>query len=423
MGTGNINMERRVVITGLGAITPLGTRVETIWEQLCRGVSGIDTLTRFDTTDFQVRIAGEARDFVPEDYLDKREMRRADRFVQYALAASQEAMQDAGLHITATNAERVGVYIGTAFGGLESVEAVHLQLLEKGPNRVSPLFPAIVLGNLASGQVSIRFGASGPNNSSGTACAAGAHSIGESLHLIRRGAADVMITGGTEAVITPVAISSFGNMRALSTHNEAPQAASRPFDRDRNGFVMAEGAGILILEDLQHARRRGAHIYAEIIGYGSAGDAHHLTAPCPDGTGAARCMQYALHDAGLSADAVDYINAHATSTPAGDVAETIAIKTVFKARAHAIPISATKSMTGHLLGAAGAVEAIFTILALRDALLPPTINQQHPDPACDLDYVPNVARQAPIRTAMCNAFGFGGTNACLLFRAFDEDNL
>jgi 3-oxoacyl-[acyl-carrier-protein] synthase II len=411
-------MDRRVVVTGLGAVTPLGIQIDTVWERICHGASGINTITRFDTTDFPVRIAGEAWDFVPEQYLDKRDIRRTDRFVQFALAASQEAIQDAGLSITNANADRVGVYIGTAFGGLESLEAVHKQLLEKGPNRVSPLFPAIVLGNLAAGQVSMRFGACGPNNSSVTACAAGAHSIGEAFHIIGRGAADVMIAGGTEAVITPLAVSAFGNMRALSTRNEAPQEASRPFERDRDGFVMAEGAGILLLEELQHARRRGARIYAEIVGYGSAADAYHLTAPCPDGAGAVRCIQNALRDANLSADVVDHINAHATSTPAGDMAETLAIKTVFKARAHAIPISATKSMTGHLLGAAGAVESIFTILALRDGLLPPTINHQHPDPACDLDYVPNAVRQATVRTAMCNAFGFGGTNAALLFRKF-----
>jgi 3-oxoacyl-[acyl-carrier-protein] synthase II len=412
-------VERRVVITGLGAITPCGTRIDTLWEQIRNGVSGIGAITRFDTSDFPVHFAGEARDFHPEHYLDKRDIRRTDRFVQFALAASQEAIEDAGVTITETNADRVGVYIGTAFGGLESLEAVHRQLLEKGPNRVSPLFAAIVLGNLASGQVSIRFGAGGPNNSSVTACAAGAHSIGEAFHLISRGAADVMIAGGTEAVITPLAVSSFSNMRALSTRNEAPQEASRPFDGNRDGFVMAEGAGILILEELQHAHRRGAHIYAEIIGYGSASDAYHLTAPCPDGAGAARCMRNALQDAGLSADAMDYINAHATSTPAGDVAETEGIKHVFKARAHTIPISATKSMTGHLLGAAGAVESILTILALHKGILPPTINYQHPDPACDLDYVPNEARQVSIQTAMCNAFGFGGTNASLVFRAFD----
>ena len=401
-------MDRRVVVTGLGAVTPLGIRIDTIWDQICHGISGIDTITRFDTHDFSVRIAGEARGFAPEDYLDKREIRRTDRFVQFAMAAAQASITDADLSITEANAHRVGVYIGTAFGGLESLEAVHRQLLEKGPNRVSPLFPAVVLGNLASGHVSIRFGACGPNNSSVTACAAGSHAIGEACHLIVRGAADVMITGGTEAVITPLAVSTFGNMRALSTRNDVPQEACRPFDRERDGFVMAEGAGILILEELQHAHRRGARIYAELIGYGSAGDAHHLTAPCPDGAGAARCMLSALQDAGLSADAVDHINAHATSTPAGDVAETLAIKMVFKARAHAIPISATKSMTGHLLGAAGAVGSIFTVLALRDGILPPTINHRHPDPDCDLDYVPNDARQVPIRTAMCNAFGFGG---------------
>jgi 3-oxoacyl-[acyl-carrier-protein] synthase II len=412
-------MDRRVVITGLGAVTPLGLQITTIWDQICGGVSGIGPITRFDTSDFEVRIAGEARDFSPADYLDKRDIRRTDRFVHFALGAAQEAMQDAALEVTEADAHRVGVYIGTAFGGLGSLETVHRQLLEKGPNRVSPLFPAIVLGNLASGHVSIRFGASGPNNSSVTACAAGAHSIGEAFHLITRDAADVMITGGTEAVITPLAVSTFGNMRALSTRNDSPQSASRPFDCDRDGFVMSEGAGILILEELQHARRRGATIYAEVIGYGSAGDAYHLTAPCPDGAGAARCMGNALRDASLSPDAVDYINAHATSTPAGDVAETLAIKTVFKARAHDIPISATKSMTGHLLGAAGAVESIFTVLALRDGILPPTINHQQPSPDCDLDYIPNKARQIPIRTAMCNAFGFGGTNAALLFRTFD----
>jgi 3-oxoacyl-[acyl-carrier-protein] synthase II len=412
-------MDRRVVVTGLGAITSLGTTVDAFWERACQGVSGIGAITRFDASDFPVRIAGEAREFVPERYLDKRDIRRADRFVQFALAASQEAVQDAELAIEEAMADRVGVYIGTAFGGLESLETVHKQLLTKGPNRVSPLFPAMVLGNLAAGQVSIRYGARGPNNSSVTACAAGAHSLGEAYHLICRGAAEVMIAGGTEAVITPLAISTFGNMRALSARNHAPQEASRPFDRDRDGFVMAEGAGILVLEELQHARRRGARVYAEVIGYGSSGDAHHLTAPCPDGAGAARCMLAALQDAGLSADAVDYINAHATSTPAGDAAETRGIKAVFKTRAQAIPISATKSMTGHLLGAAGAVESILTILALRDGVLPPTINYQHPEPNCDLDYVPNQGRQTPIRTALCNAFGFGGTNASLLFRKFD----
>jgi 3-oxoacyl-[acyl-carrier-protein] synthase II len=411
-------MERRVVITGLGAITPLGIRIDTIWKRLCQGMSGIDTITRFDPTDFPVKIAGEVRDFAPEAYLDKRDIRRSDRFVQFALAAAQEAMQDAGCTITSANADRVGVYIGTAFGGLESVEAVHTQLLEKGPHRVSPTFPAMVLGNLAAGQVSIRFGAAGPNNSSVTACAAGAHALGEALHLIGRDAADVIIAGGTEAVITPLALSAFANMRALSTRSSAPQEASRPFERDRDGFVMAEGAGILILEELQHARRRGAHIYAELVGYGSASDAYHLTAPCPDGAGAARCMQNALRDAGLSPDAIEYINAHATATPAGDKSETLAIKNVFKARAHAIPISATKSMTGHLLGAAGAVGSIFTILALRDGILPPTINYQQPDPECDLDYVPNKARQVVVRTAMCNAFGFGSTNASLIFRTY-----
>ncbi len=412
-------MERRIVITGLGAVTPLGIRIGTIWERLCCGVSGIDTISRFDTTDFDAQIAGEVRDFVPENYLDRRELRRTDRFVQFALAAAQDAVDDAALAVTSANAHRVGVYIGSAFGGLASFEDVHRTLLSKGPQRVSPLFPAIVLSNLASGQVSIRFGAAGPNNSSSTACAAGAHSIGEALHLIRRDAADAIIAGGTEAVITPLAVSAFGNMRALSTCNDNPQAASRPFDYKRDGFVMAEGAGVLILEELQHARRRGAHIYAEVIGYGSAGDAHHITAPCPDGAGAARCMHSALQDAGISVDAMDYINAHATSTPAGDAAESQAIQNVFKANAHTIPISATKSMTGHLLGAAGAVESIFTVLTLCHGVLPPTINYEAPDPQCNLDYVPNKARERPVRTAMSNAFGFGGTNASLIFRTYD----
>jgi len=412
-------MERRVVITGIGAITPLGLTIETIWANICAGVSGIGPITRFDPAKFPAQIAGEVRDFVPEHYMDKRDIRRTDRFVHLSLAATQEAVQDAGLSITENMADRVGVYIGTAFGGLESLESVHTTLLEKGPNRVSPLFPAMVLGNLAAGHVSMRFGATGPNNSSVTACAAGAHSIGEAFHIICRGAADVMMAGGTEAVITPLAVSTFGNMRALSPNTAAPQEASRPFDRERNGFVMAEGAGTLILEELQHARRRGARIYGEILGYGSAGDAYHLTAPSPDGAGAARCMINALRDASVSAESVDYINAHATSTPAGDAAETMAIKTVFKARAATLPVSSTKSMTGHTLGAAGAVESIFTLLALYHGILPPTINYQYPDPECDLDYVPNSARQVKIRMAMCNSFGFGGTNAALLFRAFD----
>lgn len=413
-------MERRVVITGLGAVTPLGTTIKTTWERLCAGVSGVDVIRRFDASDFPAKIAGEVHAFDAEHYINKHDLRRMDRFVQFALAASQDALDDAGLVITEENGERVGVYIGTAFGGLESLEAVHKTLLEKGPNRVSPLFPAMVLGNLAAGHVSMRFGAVGPNNSSVTACAAGAHSLGESLHLILRGAADVMLAGGTEAVITPLAVSTFGNMRALSPQTTVPQAASRPFDRERDGFVMAEGAGILVLEELQHARRRGAHIYAELLGYGSAADAHHLTAPSPDGAGAARCMAHALRDANISADAVEHINAHATSTIAGDAAETMAIKAVFKERAYAIPISATKSMTGHMLGAAGAVEAIFTTLALYHGVLPPTINYQHPDPDCDLDYTPNTARDVSIRTALCNSFGFGGTNASLLFRTFDD---
>ena len=412
-------MDRRVVVTGLGAMTPLGTEIDTIWQRLCRGESGIGPITRFDATAYPAHIAGEVREFDPAQYLDKHDIRRTDRFCQLAIAAGQEAVNDAGLDIDEGTGHRTGVYIGSAMGGLESLETVHGVLLEKGPKRVSPLFPAMLLGNLAAGHVSMRFGATGPNNSSVTACAAGAHSIGEAFHTILRGAADVMIAGGAEATITPLAISSFGNMRALSPQADAPAKASRPFDRERDGFVMSEGAAVVILEELQHARRRGAPVHAELVGYGSASDAHHVTAPPPDGAGAASCMAAALQDAGLSPDAVDYVNAHATSTPVGDVSETMAIKSVFKDRAYSLPISATKSMTGHMLGAAGAIESIFTILALRQGILPPTINYEYQDPRCDLDYVPNKARQAALRVAMSNAFGFGGTNASLVFRAFD----
>ena len=411
--------ERRVVVTGLGAMTPLGTSVDTVWQRVCRGESGIGPISRFDSTGYPARIAGEVRDFDAAKYLDKHDVRRSDRFCQLAIAASQEAVDEAGLDLEKGVGDRTGVYIGSAMGGLESIETVHTVLMEKGPRRVSPMFPAMLLGNLAAGHVSMRFGATGPNNSSVTACAAGAHSIGEAFHTIMRGAADVMIAGGTEATITPLAISAFGNMRALSPQAEAPAVASRPFDKERDGFVMSEGAAVLVLEELQHAKRRGASIHAELVGYGSASDAHHITAPPPNGAGAAACMAAALHDAGLSADSVDYINAHATSTPVGDAAETEAIKSVFKDRAYSLPVSATKSMTGHMLGAAGAVESIFTILALRVGVLPPTINYEHPDPSCDLDYVPNQARQASPRVAISNAFGFGGTNACLVFRAFD----
>ena len=412
-------MDRRVVVTGLGAMTPLGTSVDAVWKRVCQGESGIGPITRFDSTGYPACIAGEVRDFDAARYLDKHDVRRSDRFCQLAIAASHEAANDAGLNTEKGAGDRTGVYIGSAMGGLESIETVHTVLMEKGPRRVSPMFPAMLLGNLAAGHVSMRLGATGPNNSSVTACAAGAHSIGEAFHTITRGAADVMIAGGTEATITPLAISAFGNMRALSPESETPTGASRPFDRERDGFVMSEGAAVLVLEELQHAKRRGASIHAELVGYGSASDAHHITAPPPDGAGAAACMAAALRDAGLSADAVDYVNAHATSTPVGDAAETMAIKSVFKDRAYSLPVSATKSMTGHMLGAAGAVESIFTVLALRCGVLPPTINYEHPDPSCDLDYVPNEAREASLRVAISNAFGFGGTNASLVFRAFD----
>jgi len=406
------------VVTGVGLVSPVGMGTQANWDALCAGTSGIGPITRFDASAFSTRFAGEVKNFDPLQFIEKKELKKMDIFIQFAIAASQFAIDDARLTIGPELAPRVGVFIGSGIGGFTTIEEQHSAYLEGGPRKISPFFIPSAIINLAAGQVSIRFGAQGPNNSSSTACAAGAHSIGEALHLIRRDAADVMIAGGTEAVITPLAVGAFGNMKALSTRNDDPKAASRPFDQERDGFVMAEGAGVLILEELQHALRRGAPIHAEVLGYGSASDAHHITAPCPDGAGAARCMLSALRDAGISADAIDYINAHATSTPAGDAAETAAIKQVFKANAHTLPISATKSMTGHLLGAAGAVESIFTVLAVREKLLPPTINLKTPDPQCDLDYVPNQARSVAIRTAMSNAFGFGGTNASLVFRSY-----
>ena len=413
-------MRRRVVVTGMGMVSPLGTGVEKSWQALIQGKSGVASITKFDATGFDTRIAAEVKDFVPENFIDKKEMKRMDIFIQYAMAASVLAMEDSGLKITPANADRVGVVVGAGLGGLTTIEAFHKILLERGPGRISPFFIPSLIVNEAPGQISMRFGAKGPNASVVTACATGNHNIGDAWRLIQRGDADAIISGGVEATVTPLAVSGFNAMKALSTRNDEPEKASRPFDKARDGFVMGEGSGILILEELTSALDRGAKIYAEIIGYGLTGDAYHITAPAPDGEGAARCMQMALKDSGISPEEVDYINAHGTSTYYNDIYETLAIKSVFKEHARKLAISSTKSMTGHLLGGAGGVEAIFTILTLFHGIIPPTINYETPDPECDLDYVPNEARKADVRVAISNSFGFGGTNAVLAFRKFER---
>jgi len=410
---------RRVVVTGLGAVTPLGTGVEKTWRGLCAGESGVRRITRFDPTGYPVQIAAEVTDFNPADFIDKKEIKKMDLFIHYAVGASQMAVDDAGLKITDENADRVGVYIGAGIGGLPAIEHYHKIFWEKGPDRISPFFIPMVIINLASGQVAIRFGARGPNSCAVTACATGNHCIGDAFRIIQRGEADVMLAGGSEAATTPLCLAGFAAARALSRRNDDPQRASRPFDRDRDGFVLGEGAGVLVLEELETARRRGARIYSELVGYAMTSDAHHITAPPDDGYGAVRCMELALKDAGLSKDDVGYINAHATSTFA-DKIETKAIKQVFGERAYQIPVSSTKSVTGHLLGAAGGVEAIFSVLAIHRGMIPPTINLDHPDPECDLDYVPGKARPASVSVALSNAFGFGGVNSCLLFKRLES---
>lgn len=411
-------MERRVVATGLGLITPLGIGVEESWSALCAGKSGIAEITRFDASDFNTKIAGEVKDFHAQDFLPKKEARRTESFIAYAVAASRMALEDSGLVIDSSNAERVGVLTGCGLGGLLMLEQTSRTLDKKGPRRVSPFFIPMMIGNMAPGMISIHLGAKGPNSSIATACAAGTHAIGEAYKIIKTGAADAMITGGVESVITPTCVAGFNAMKALSTRNEEPQKASRPFDRDRDGFVVGEGGGILVLESLDRALARHARIYAEIIGYGMSGDGFHMTAPSPDGEGAARCMTASLVDAGIAYTEIDYINAHGTSTPLNDLYETIAVKSVFKEKAPLIPISSTKSMTGHLLGAAGGVETVFTVLTINDNVIPPTINLDNPDPECDLDYVPNVSRKTNVRTAMTNSFGFGGTNATLILKEY-----
>jgi 3-oxoacyl-[acyl-carrier-protein] synthase II len=400
-------------------VTPLGSGAEKTWKALCVGKSGIGRISRFDTTNFQTKIAGEVKDFDPEDFLDKKQVRRMDSFVHYCMASTIMAMEDSKLEVANQDAERIGVLIGTGLGGLPTLEKNHTLLIEGGPKKISPFFIPMMIANMAPGQIAIHFGVKGPNTCVVTACAAGSHAIGDSFKLIQRGDADIVITGGTEATITPLNIGGFNAMKAISTNNDEPEKASRPFDKNRDGFVPAEGAGTIILEELELALKRGANIYAEIVGYGLTGDAFHITAPDPQGSGAARCMKMALNDAKILPYEVDYINAHGTSTPLNDTIETIAIKTVFNEYSKKVPVSSTKSMTGHLLGAAGGVEAVFTILTIRDGIIPPTINYETPDPDCDLDYVPNVARKADVKIAVSNSFGFGGTNATLVFKRFE----
>ncbi len=412
-------MDRRVVVSGLGCVSPLGLTAEQTWENCLAGRSGIGPITRFDTAGMKVRIAGEVKGFDGTAYAQKKELKKMDTFIQYAVAAASMALADAGYEIPEDEADRVGVYIGAGMGGLPEIERQHSQLLEAGPRRVSPFFIPMAIANLAPGYVAILTGAKGPNLSIVTACATGTHSIGEAWHAILRGDADVMLAGGVESTITPLAVAGFASMRALSTRNDEPERASRPFDKDRDGFVMGEGGAVLVLEELAHAKARGARIYAELAGYGASCDAYHITAPDPQGDGAARCIQAALRSAGLSPDEVDYVNAHGTGTPFNDYYETLALKRVFADHARELWVSSTKSMTGHLLGAAGSVEAVFSALAVRDQVAPPTINQDTPDPDCDLDYVPNQAREGEIGVALSNSFGFGGTNASLVMRRFE----
>ena len=407
---------RRVVVTGLGITSPLGTGLEKNWDALTNGRSGIGPITHFDATDFPVKFAGEVRDLSLDDFIDKKEARKMDLFIHYALAAATMALEDSGLEINQDNAERVGVVVGSGMGGLPSIEKYHGAFLEGGYRKISPFFIPMSIINLAAGQISIKHGAKGPNIAPVSACATGTHAIGDAFRMIQRGDADAVISGGAESTVCPLGIGGFSVMKALSTRNEDPLAASRPFDKNRDGFVMGEGSGIVILEEYESAKKRGAKIYGEVLGYGLTADAYHLTAPSPGGEGAARCMQMALDTAGLNPEDVDYINAHGTSTPFNDLYETIAIKSVFGDHARKLMISSTKSMTGHLLGAAGGVEAIFSLLAISRGVVPPTINYTEPDPECDLDYVPNEARQSDLKVAISNSLGFGGTNATILFR-------
>ncbi|TVX97709.1 beta-ketoacyl-ACP synthase II [Cohnella terricola] len=412
-------MTQRVVVTGMGVVTALGSDLPTFWNNLLEGKSGVSQIEAFDTTDYTTKIAAEIKGFDPSLYnIDKKESRKMDRFVQFGVAASQLAIEDAKLEIGANaDPERVGVIVGSGIGGLGTWEDQHTTLMEKGPRRVSPFFIPMMIANMASGQISMITGAKGPNTAAVSACATGTHSIGDSFKMIQRGDADVMICGGAEATIRPIGMAGFCAMRAMSTRNDEPEKASRPFDVDRDGFVMGEGAGVLILESLEHAQARGARIYAEVIGYGMSGDAYHMTDPDPDG--AARCMKKAINDAGIEPATIQYINAHGTSTGAGDKSETTAIKKTFGDHAYKVAVSSTKSMTGHLLGAAGGVEAVILGLTLQNGTIPPTINLDNPDPECDLDYVPNKPRKADVQVALSNSFGFGGHNATIIMRKFE----
>jgi 3-oxoacyl-[acyl-carrier-protein] synthase II len=411
---------RRVVVTGIGLVSSLGIGTEANWTALTAGTSGVGTITKFDASGFATQIASEVRDFDPLQFIEKKDVKKMDVFIQYAIAAAQFAVDDAQLVVTPETATRVGVFIASGIGGFTTIEREHRALLEGGPRKISPFFIPSAIINLAAGQVSIRFGAKGPNSSTCTACSASAHAIGDAYEIIRRGAADVMIAGGSEAAITPMGIGGFGALRALSTRNDEPRRASRPFDKDRDGFIVGEGAGVIILEEYERARKRGAQMYGELVGYGMSADAYHITAPSEDGDGACRVMREAVASAGVDLSAIDYINAHGTSTPHGDRIETIAIRRCFGEHAGALAVSSTKSMTGHLLGAAGGLEAGITLLAVRHQLAPPTINLDDADAECDLDYVPNVARPMSIEYALSNSFGFGGTNAALLFKRIDE---
>lgn len=411
-------MRRRVVVTGIGCITPVGIGKKAFWDSIVRGVSGVSYITKFDTTDYPTKIAAEVKDFNPEEYLDKKECKRMDKFAQFAVAATKLALDDGKIDVKEINPNRFGVVLGSGVGGIETLEVEHKKLLARGAKRVSPLFIPMMISNMAAGQVSMFFGAKGPNKTVVTACASATNAIGEAFRLIERGDSDIIVTGGTEASITPLSIAGFCSMKALSTNNDNPQGASRPFDKDRDGFVMGEGAGIIILESLEHAQNRNAEIYAEIVGYGMSADAYHITSPDPEASGAAKAMKYAIEDANITYEDISYINAHGTSTYYNDKFETIAIKKVFKERAYNIPISSTKSMTGHLLGAAGGIEGIVCALAVKNNIVPPTINYKNSDPECDLDYVPNKARNMEVNYALSNSLGFGGHNATIIFKKF-----
>jgi 3-oxoacyl-[acyl-carrier-protein] synthase II len=416
-------MNNRVVITGCGVVSSLGQDIPTFWNNLLTGKSGVSHIESFDVSEYVTKIAAEVKDFNPEDYMDKKDVKRADRFAQFGVAAAKLAIQHAKLEINEDNAHRVGTYVGSGIGGLQTWEEQHKILLNKGPKRVSPFFIPMMIANMASGLVSIMTGAKGPNSASISACATGTHAIGDAYHIIKRGHADAMIAGGTEATIRPTGLAGFNSARALSTRNDEPERASRPFDAERDGFVMGEGAGVVILESLDHALKRGATIIAEVVGYGMSGDAFHLTSPAPEGEGASRSMVEALKDANLEPSTVDYINAHGTSTDYNDKFETLAIKNTFGDHAYKLAVSSTKSMTGHLLGAAGGVEAIVCALAVQDQIIPPTINYEHPDPECDLDYVPNEARKTKVDVALSNSLGFGGHNATIILRRYQKESL